>query len=308
MFKKYIPLLAFLLWGQCFMPLQPVSAAGETLNVVTTTTIFADLVKQIGGERVEVKAVASPKQNIHFYSPKPSDVRAVASADLYVNVGLDLEAWSDPLLEAAGKPELMRGRNRNLDLSKGIALLHVPTGNISRSEGDIHLFGNPHYTMNPENFKIMAKSVAEKLAEIDPSGAASYQENEKQFLSQLDAKLQEWKSLCQHCQDKEIISYHEDIAYFAQFVGLKAEQFIEPKPGIPPGPRHLAELADYAVQHPVGAIVLPTYYSRATAEKLAERIGTRSVTIVQNAGEVAGSEGVVGFFDYNFRQISEALK
>ncbi len=308
MFKKYIPLLAFVLWGQCFMPLQPVSAAGETLNVVTTTTIFADLVKQIGGERVEVKAVASPKQNIHFYSPKPSDVRAVASADLYVNAGLDLEAWSDPLLEAAGKPELMRGRVRNLDLSKGIALLHVPTGNISRSEGDIHLFGNPHYTMNPENFKIMAKSVAEKLAEIDQSGAASYQENVNQFLSQLDTKLQEWKSLCQHCQNKEIISYHDDIAYFAQFAGLKSEQFIEPKPGIPPGPRHLAELADYAVQHPVGAIILPTYYSRATAEKLAERIGTRSVTIVQNAGEVAGSEGVIGFFDYNFRQISEALK
>jgi zinc/manganese transport system substrate-binding protein len=147
----------------------------------------------------------------------------------------------------------------------------------------------------------------EKLAEIDPSNSASYQENAKQFLSQLDAKLQEWKSLCQHCQDKEIISYHDDITYFAQFLGLKSEQFIEPKPGIPPGPRHLAELADYAVQHPVGAIVLPTYYSRKEADKLAQRLGVKVATICQSVGEIPGTDNFFDFFDHNFKEISQVL-
>ena len=143
----------------------------KPLKIVTTQTIFADLVKQIGKDKVSVSAIASPKYNIHFIQPKPSDVRKVSQADLYVNAGLDLEAWSDPLLEAAGKPQLFRNGERNVDLSKGIKLLKIPDHPLSRAEGDIHLFGNPHFQMNPENAKIMVKVILEKLKEVDPGHA-----------------------------------------------------------------------------------------------------------------------------------------
>ncbi|MCX5688080.1 MAG: metal ABC transporter substrate-binding protein [Candidatus Omnitrophica bacterium] len=283
-------------------------ATEAPLKIVTTQTLFADIVKQIGKDRVEVKYIAQPKFNVHFIQPKPSDVRNVAKADLYVNAGLDLEAWSDPLLEAAGKPELFRGAGRNLDLSKGVTILNVPTQPISRSQGDIHMFGNPHYNMNPENAKIMAETILEKLKEIDSKNASYYEENAKAFVSRIEEKIGEWKRLCGFCKGQEIISYHDDIVYFADFLGLKAEQFIEPKPGIPPTPKHLEFLEGYVKANNIKAIVMPTYYPKDAAEKLSQRVGAKVITICQNVGEIPGTEDTFSFFDYNFKQISDALK
>jgi zinc/manganese transport system substrate-binding protein len=283
-------------------------AESQPLNIVTTQTIFADLIKQVGGDKVKVSAVASPRYNIHFIQPTPSDVRKVAKADLYVNAGLDLEAWSDPLLEAVGNPKLFRNGERNVDLSQGVRLLDVPDHPVTRAEGDIHLFGNPHFQMTPENAKSMVHTISEKLKGVDPANSSYYEENTKAFLEKLEQKIIEWKNLCAHCKGKEIVSYHDDIAYFADFLGIKAEQFIESRPGIPPTPKHLEFLEDYVKSNKVKAIVLPTYYPRKEADKLARKVGTKVVTICQGVGEVPDTENFFDFFDYNFKQISEALK
>lgn len=283
-------------------------ASGTSLKIVATQTLYADIVKQIGKDKVEVKYIAQPKFDVHFIQPKPSDVRNVSKADLYVNAGLDLEAWSGPLLEAVGRPELFTGAERNIDLSRGINVLNPPTQPISRAQGDIHAFGNPHYNMNPENSITMAKTIIEKLKEIDLKNASFYEENGKAFISKLEGKITGWKKLCANCKGQEIISYHEDIAYFADFLGMKAEEFIEPKPGIPPTPKHLEFLEGYVKAHNIKAIVMPTYYPKDAAEKLAQRVGAKVVTICQNVGEILGTEDTFSFFDYNFKQISEALK
>ncbi len=300
-FYRFLILIAALLFSSG-------AQAADKLNIVATQTIFADIVKQIGGDRVNVSAIASPKYNIHFIQPKPSDVRKVAKADLYVNAGLDLEAWSDPLLEAAGRPELFRTGARNVDVSAGLRLLNVPNHQVTRAEGDIHAFGNPHFQMNPENAKIIARTIAEKLKETDPANASYYEEKAQAFLTKLDQKIGEWKTLCAHCEGKEIISYHDDIAYFADFLGLKAEQFLEPKPGIPPTPKHLQFLEDYIQAHAIKAIVTPTYFPKQATEALVKRVGGRVVTICQSVGEVLGTEDVFSFFDYNVKQISEGVK
>ena len=283
-------------------------ASEGQLKIVATQTLFADIVKQIGKDKVEVKYIAQPKFNVHFIQPKPSDVKNVVKADLYVNAGLDLEAWSGPLLEAVGRPEFFSGAERNLDLSKGITILNAPIQPISRAQGDIHSFGNPHYNMNPENSRIMAETILEKLKEIDPKNASYYEENAKAFISRLEEKISEWKKLCADFKGQEIISYHEDIAYFADFLGLKTEVFIEPKPGIPPTPKHLEFLEGYVKAHNIKAIVMPTYYPKDAAEKLAQRVGSKIVTICQNVSEIPGTDDTFSFFDYNFKQISEALK
>jgi zinc/manganese transport system substrate-binding protein len=277
--------------------------AGEKLNIVTTQTIFADLVKQIGKDKVNVSAIASPKYNIHFIQPKPSDVRKVAKADLYVNAGLDLEAWSDPLLEAAGQPQLFRNGPDNVDLSRGIRLLNVPDHPLNRAEGDIHAYGNPHFQMNPENAKVMVQTLVEKLKEKDPANASFYEDNAKAFLTKLDGKLAEWRNICAPIRGKEIISYHEDIAYFADFLGVKAEQFLEPKPGIPPTPKHMQFLEDYAKSKHITAVVLPTYFSQQQAQALAAKIQGHVITICQEVGEVPGTDDFFTFFDHNFKDI-----
>lgn len=293
----------------CFLMLPNILRADEKkLNVVATQTIFADLVKQIGGDRVEVSAVASPRYNIHFIQPKPSDVRRVGRADLYVNSGLDLEAWSDPLLEAAGKPELFRGGARNVDVSRGIRLLGVPDHPVTRAEGDIHAFGNPHFHMNPENARIIARNILVRLQEVDPVNSDYYSERAREFEARLDAKIDEWKILTADLDGKEIISYHEDILYFADFLGLKVKEYLEPKPGIPPSPKHLQFLKEYAAANHVHAIVMPTYYPKGAAEVLANRINGHVVTIAQGVGEVPGTDDFFGFFDYNFKQIHEGVR
>ena len=303
-----LPLIITILFFSCSLNPIPCFAGEGKLKIVATQTMFADIVQEIGKDKVDVKYIAPPKFNVHFIQPKPSDVRNVTKADLYVNAGLDLEAWSGPLLEAAGKPELFIGAERNLDLSKGITILNVPQQPISRSEGDIHMFGNPHYNMNPENAKIMAETILGKLKEIDPKSAYFYEENAKTFISRLEEKISEWKKLRADFKGQEIISYHEDIAYFADFLGLKAEQFIESKPGIPPTPKHLEFLEEYVKTNHIKAIVMPTYYPKDAAEKLAQRVGAKVVTICQNVGEIPGTDDTLSFFDYDFKQISEALK
>jgi ABC-type Zn uptake system ZnuABC Zn-binding protein ZnuA len=174
--------------------------------------------------------------------------------------------------------------------------------------GDLHLFGNPHYAMSPENVKVVAGTLLDRLKYTDPANASYYEARENDFISRLDAKIDEWKTLCAHCKGKEVISYHDDFEYMADFLEVKAEQFIEPKPGIPPTPKHLEFLESYVKEKGVSAIVMPTYFPKDGAERLAKHVGTKVVTVCQNVGEVPETDSIFNFFEYNFKQISEALK
>ncbi|MBI1992501.1 MAG: zinc ABC transporter substrate-binding protein, partial [Candidatus Omnitrophica bacterium] len=182
--KPFLSLLLLLwLWAPSEI------GAAERLKVVATLSTFADLAETIGGEHVEVSSIASPKFNPHFIEPKPSDVLKVKRADLFVHAGLDLELWRWPLVDAAGNREVMPGAAHELDLSRGIELLEVPSRPLSRLEGDIHLYGNPHYWLQPENAKTMARAIAEKLSALDPAHAGDYRKSLDAFLARLQEKI-----------------------------------------------------------------------------------------------------------------------
>jgi zinc/manganese transport system substrate-binding protein len=287
-------------------PVQAVS--GRKLKVVATTTTFASLVRSIGGDRVDVKSISLPKFNTHFFQPKFSDVRNVQKADLFVQAGLDHELWTDAILEAAGKPKLFRGAENNVQMSEGIKLLDVPQGNLSRVEGDVHIFGNPHIWMSPENARVMALNLLARLKAHNPENASYFEENAKAFLEALDRKIQEWKQAASIVRGKEVISYHKDIAYFADFMGFQANRFYEPKPGIPPTPRDLISIENYMKEKGIKAMIQPVYYSRESTDALAKRTGAKVYIICQNAGEIPGTEDYINLFDYNVKTISEALR
>lgn len=291
--------------------LAPVGArAAEPLKVAASQAFYAELVSEIGGDRVEVKAVSSPRANAHFYEPRPSDVRFVAKADLAVYSGLDLEVWWAPLVEAAGRPEFLPGGERSVGLSEGIQLLEVPEPDYmpTRADGDIHLHGNPHYQMNPENSIVMAGTLLARLSELDPEGKAQYQANHDRFVGQLREKIAEWKALCAHTAGQEVIPCHKDIEYFTDFLGMRSLESLEPKPGVPPSPRHLQHLERYGREKKVRAIVGANYHSPEASSALASKIGAKVVRICQNTGEEPGTETIFGFFDLNFRRIAEALR
>ncbi len=282
--------------------------SGRKLKIVATTTTFASLARTIGGDRVEVKSIALPKFNTHFFQPKFSDVRNVQKADLFIQAGLDHEIWTEAILEAAGKPSLFRGAENNIPMSDGIKLLEVPQGPLSRSQGDVHIFGNPHIWMSPENARIMTLNFLERLKKHNPENASYYDANAKTFLDVLDKKIPEWKAMAENARGKEVISYHKDIAYFADFMGFKALRFYEPKPGIPPTPKDLISLQNYMKEKDIKAVIQPVYYSREATDALAKRVGAKVYIICQNAGEMPGTEDYISLFDYNVKTISEALK
>jgi len=287
---------------------QPVgSQAAERLNVVATLSTFADLAQAIGGEHVEVASIASPRFNPHFIEPKPSDVLKVKRADVFVHAGLDLELWRWPLLDAAGNTALFSGGPGDVDLSQGIALLEVPPPGVTRAEGDIHLYGNPHYWMDPENAKRMAETLAEKLAALDPEQTADYRRNLQAFKARLDERIPVWRERLAPYRGRELVGDHRAWPYLMRFLGLEMEQHLEFKPGIPPTPRHLESLERLISEQRIPAIARATYFPQGAAESLARRTGTRVILLCQNVRELPACADYVAMLDYDVAQLVSAF-
>jgi ABC-type Zn uptake system ZnuABC Zn-binding protein ZnuA len=277
------------------------------LNVVATMSTFADLAQTVGGEHVSVTSVAHPTFNPHFIEPRPSDVLKVKRADLFLHAGLDLEVWRGPLVDAAANPRVRPGGDRQLDLSQGIPLLEIPRSPLSRAEGDIHLFGNPHYWISPDNAEIIARSIAAKLAELDGDHAEVFQRNLDIFLARLDEKKQEWQARLQPFHGRDLVGYHNEWPYFMEFTGLKMDMFLEPKPGIPPGPQHVATVEAFIREHNVPAIVSTSYQPRTSAEQVARKSGIRLLLLCQNVNEISQAADYIALMEYNVEKLAGAL-
>ena len=287
--------------------LPQLAEAAERLKVVATLSTFADLAQTIGGEHVAASSIASPKFNPHFIEPKPSDVLKVKRAELFAHAGLDLEAWRGPLLDAAGNRDAMPGGSREVDLSKGIALLEVPDRPLSRAEGDIHLFGNPHYWLSPENAKVMARTLCDKLCALDPSHTSEFHRNLEGFVARLDGKMGEWRRQLAPYRGRELIGYHNEWPYLIQFAGLAMTQFLEPKPGIPPTPKQVEFIEQYIKAHGVRGIVQASYFPADAARAVAKRTGVQVITICQSVRELPACGDYLATLDYNVSQLAEAL-
>ena len=282
--------------------------AEKKLRVVTTLSSYADIAKTIGGEFIETSFVASPRFDPHFIEPKPSDILKVKRADLFIHSGLDLEAWRQPLIDAAARSDIRSGGERQLDLSLNIPLLDVPKGPVSRSEGDIHLFGNPHYWLDPRNGIIIAEEIAAKLSELDPSHSDTYTANLQRFRNELQTKIKKWQTLLAPYSGTPVVGYHDGWPYLMNFAGLKMDSFLEPKPGMPPTPKQIANVIAYVRSFKVPAIVLATNNSSDAAENVAEETGVKVLTLCQGVGEVEQAPDYISMTDYNVQQLLGALE
>lgn len=282
--------------------------AEPSLHVVATLSTYADLVKTVGVDRVEVKTVVPPKFNPHLIEPRPSDVLNVKRADLFVRTGLDLELWCGPLVDAVGNLEVRPGGARELDMSRGIFLLEVPDRAVTRAEGDIHVFGNPHYWLDPRNARIMAAAIADKLSTIDPAGAPEYRARHAEFDARLVAKIADWEASLAPLSGREVVGYHNQWPYFMAFCGIRMTRFLESKPGIPPSPKHLKELTDYMNANDVRVIGYSQIFSARAVKTLAKRANATPIVLVQNVGELPEASDYIAMIDYNVRQLTHALR
>jgi zinc/manganese transport system substrate-binding protein len=266
------------------------SPAADKLKVVATTPDFAAVARAVGGDRVEVTALARPTEDPHFVDAKPSHIITLNHADVLIEGGADLEVgWLPPLMDGARNPKIALGAPGHIRASEGIQLLDVPAV-LDRSQGDVHGAGNPHLMMDPANARLVAQRVADTFCGLDAPSCSTYRANLDAFQAQLDAKTQEWTVALAPFKGMPIVTYHTTWRYFAERFGLVSEIFLEPKPGIPPSPPHLAEVIQQMNERKIRLVLVEPFQSRKTAEAVAARTNAVVVDVCQFPGGLPGTE------------------
>jgi zinc/manganese transport system substrate-binding protein len=249
------------------------SHAHAELSVVATVPDLAAIAKAVGGNAVNVKAMALPTQNPHFVDAKPSLALDLNKADVVLLVGLGLEVgWLPTLLTGARNAKIQSGAPGYLDCSTLIAKLGVPDAPVDRSMGDIHPGGNPHYLIDPRAVAKVAAGIAARFAQLDPAHKAAFDQNLTRFLADLDAARKQLEAKMAPYRGAPVIGYHETWIYFADWLGLDQAGFVEPKPGIPPNPAHVAQLLGLGRARKVRAILQEEFYPDTTSKVLAKQI------------------------------------
>lgn len=285
-----------------------VSQSDAKLNVVATLPDFASLAREIGGDKVEIVTLAKPTEDPHFVDARPSFVVALRNADVLIDGGAELElGWLPPLLQNARNPKLENGKPGRVIASQGVRLMNVPA-NVTRAAGDVHALGNPHFTTDPIIAKAVAQHIAQSFAAVDSANAAFYEANSKRFEAAVNAKLQEWGPALLPYKGQDVVAYHDSWPYFAHRFGVKIDIFLEPKPGIPPSPSHLAEVIEQMKAQKIKAIIVEPFQDRKVAEKVAGATGATVVDFAQFPGGLPGTESYVKLLDKLVAGLTAALK
>ena len=248
-------------------------AAHGKLNVVATTPDLTSIAKEIGGDKIEITTLARPTEDPHFVDAKPNLMVRLNRADALIEGGAELEVgWLPPLLEGGRNSKLEAGKPGRIACNEGIPLLEIPS-TLDRSKGDIHAAGNPHYMTDPANAKVVAQHICNSFCQLDSADCNFFKAKLDEFNKRLDAKMAEWQKLLTPHKGKLVVTYHNSWPYFARRFDLKMDLFLEPKPGIPPTPSHLAEVISKMKSENVKTIVVQPYQNRKTAEAVAARTG-----------------------------------
>lgn len=287
---------------------QPLFAAEKRLNVVAATSDFGAIAREIGGESVTVAVLAQPGEDAHFVTPKPSYIAKLSRTDLLIEGGAELEVgWLPPLIEGSRNPRLVLGRPAHVACAEGLSLLEVPSIR-DRAQGDIHAMGNPHYMTDPVNARQVAERIGNALAMADPAQADQYRVRLAAFITRLDEKRVAWQKQLEPFKGTRLVAFHNSWPYFARRFGLMIDLFLEPRPGIPPSPAHLAELVGTMKREKIRVILIEPYQNRKIAETVAAKTGAMVIDFTQYPGGIKGTEaGYIEFMDYLVGSLAAAL-
>ena len=285
----------------------PTSLGAKTLNVVASTLDMADIARQIGGDRVSVYAVSTGKYDLHFFDPRPSQVMKLRKAEVLIVGGLDVDIWIQALIDASRNRRIRFGAVGYVDPSDGVQPIQVPKGRIDGAMGDVHPYGNPHYWVTRENVRIVVENIANGLIRVSPKDADYFERNKVAYLEKVAEVFDGLHRQLEPFKGTKVIQYHQSWDYFCTEFGLEIIGSVEPKPGIPPSPSHLAELVSWARHEGAKLMLVEPYYPKRPVEFVARETGARVLRLPFYAG---GKEGIDGFLDnltYNVNQIVEAL-
>lgn len=302
--KRTLIAIAFtLLAGNAF-------AAHGKLNVITTTTDLASIAREIGGDFVDVTAIARGYQDPHFVEPKPSFLLLLKSADLLAVIGLDLEiGWLPPLIDQSRNARIRPGSPGYLDVSRGVEILDRPAGAVNRSMGDVHPMGNPHYWLDPANAVRIGIQIERRLAELQPANAAYFATRLNDFKKKMNDADKRWRAMLAPYKGAKIVTYHNSWPNFMRRYGLNVIGYVEPKPGVPPSPSHLFQLIQKIKDEKVKVIVMEPYFDHKTPQSVADRTGAKLIALYPSVGGAkSGTDDYFQLFDTNIGNLIQALQ
>jgi len=296
-------------WTLLFWTLAlPIGAQAKRLNVVTSTTDMAALTQVVGGEKVTVDSIAKGYQDPHFVEAKPSFLLKLRQADLLVVVGLQLEiGWLPPLITQSGNPRIQVGAPGYLDASQFAEILEIPQGTVTRAEGDVHPLGNPHYWLDPDNGRRIARGIANKLSEADPGDDAYFQQRFQDFDKRLTGAEQKWDAEMKPYHGRKVVTYHRSFPNFAKHFGLDVIGYVEPRPGIPPTPTHTVELIQLMRRENCKVVLVEPYFDLKTPQSIGRDTGAQVVVYLPSVGGEKGVDDYFKLFDYDIDLLIKAF-
>ncbi len=284
-------------------------AQAKKLNIITSTTDMAALAQEVGGDRINVESLAKGYQDPHFVEPKPSFLLKLRQADLLISVGLQLEiGWLPPLITQSGNPRIQVGANGYLDASQFAEILEIPTGVVTRAMGDVHPLGNPHYWLDPDNGRRIARGIAQKLGELDAADNSYFQERFQDFDKRLSAAEQKWDSEMAPYRGRKLVTYHNSFPNFAKHFHLDVIGFVEPRPGIPPTPSHTIDLIGLMKRENCKLVLVEPYFDLKTPNSIGSATGAKVVVYLPSVGGEKQVTNYFELFDYDIGLISKAFQ
>jgi zinc/manganese transport system substrate-binding protein len=282
--------------------------AASKLNVVTSTEDLAAIGREIGGDRVTIDSIAKGYQDPHFVEPKPSFLLKLQKADLLAVVGLQLEiGWLPPLITQSGNSRIQVGSKGYFDLSDVCEILEHPTGTVTRADGDVHPLGNPHYWLDPENGRRIARAFKGKFSEMQPADDAYFEQHLKDFEQRLTDAEKRWDVQMAPYKGRKVVTYHRSLPNFAKRFGLDVVDYVEPKPGIPPTPSHTLEVINRMKQENVKLILVEPYFDLRTPNSIAQQVGGTAIVILPSVGGEKQVQTYFQLFDYDVNLLTTAF-
>jgi zinc/manganese transport system substrate-binding protein len=286
-----------------------VSGAGQAqLKVITTDTTLASIAREVGGDKVKVESLSRGADDPHHVEPTPSMVVKVARADLFARIGMDLDGWADSVLERSGNSKVMRNGPGYVDCSTSLKVMEVPPARVDPSMGDIHIYGNPHYLMDPANGILAAGNIAAGLIKVDSGNQPYYHQRFVAFGNRIKSSLDKWRELLAPFRGQQVVTYHRSWVYFMARFGLKEYGTIEPKPGIQPSLGHVNNLIREMKGDKVKAILVENFRKHNFPDMIAQQTGAKVAYVPLAVNAEPSVDNYFELFDTIVGRLAAALK
>lgn len=279
------------------------------IQVVTTSTDLASIAKEVGGNLVNVKSLAEGNMDLHFVPAQPDFISKVNKADVFIEIGLDLEiGWTPRVLHMARNTQVMPGNKGYCNTSKGIKIMLPSVKEVNRSMGDMHAKGNPHYWADPVYGVVIARNIRDVLTRVDPKNGQKYNQNLKRFAGKVKSLMAEVETSMKQHRGKSLVVYHKEFMYLFKRFGISTAMSIEEKPGVPPGPAHFKQVVDYIKQNSIPAVVVAPWSNVGLAKKVAKEANVKLIILpVQTGSDGNSRQTYLEMMKKTITLLSEAL-